>query len=1507
MENLAKKEQKKLPTLTDLLPKELEPISPESDTLKGKEEHSLEEGEVGFGDEKEEEDSSPPFEPIEGTNPQVEESSMDSHLSGISELTSHDSQHSHPVFATMAPANITPVKPPLDLSNNDSQLSKVSSGSRLSIVSLGEQDFKLRYDVESNDESQGSKSLIHIPLPERNIEETKEDIVTVKENYIHDISGGFSEESNTSSNRLQIYTQENSENNSLDVKEIEKDMQGKTLNENMENSTFIEFDQMSSEIKTENRFDEKQENSSNREPSYSEDVPVNSDITEEKDDIKTEDKFDAFQQNKSLESGEDSIDKKSEELGIKHEQEVDLLYEMDVNEKIDNSWDEKISTKSEELLERKLDYKSEGCDKTLDDKPERISIEKFERRQDEKLERKVDEKYEKKADEKYEKNPDEKYEKKAEEKYEKKADEKYEKKPDEKYEKKPDEKYEKKPDEKSEKYEKKPDEKSEKKSEKKCEKQLEEKADRRTSDRSEKKVDEKSTKKLDDKSTKKVEEKKSSDKKSDDKSERKLDERKSSEKKSDDKGDKKGEDKADKKYDSKTDKKSEDKKHDKCREERDKSKDKKDEKKRTTSESKDSKKNEIIHSSENDKRKSDKHKRDHGDSRSRSEKSNKHDSKETKDKSKRDEKAEKEALKEKSKHETKDIKEEKKTEEKDKKNDKESGREKVKKEETEVSKHDKEVKKSKSDDKKDRDGKDKQKSDDKGKTRHDEKHRERLKSEGKEKSDKEKTRHDDKNKDSSRSSSKDNKDRNKQDGRDRSKEPSSKSDEKKTKDKAKHDEKSNKTTEKSSVKKSENKSRNSDHKSRDSGKKSKESKGKSVTDDHRIHRDKHSEDRRSADRDSNGTPHDRTIGNTASHKNGSDSQPSQSRREKGGSTSTSSKSDNGGNSDSCSHSQEVESPRKDESYSPSKSSSPPSSLPFKKRPLSIQSDEEFSDNERSRKSSKALYSKIKKPKIAANIFEVKKIMMLRKSLAKKERKKQKELRDTREVKQGDMNVKNEKKVPKPVVIKRTKLGDVEKSLRKEVHTSLSQKQVPLSDVENDDQELKYFESEGISHADSEFLAYVKRLLDNDNLSEFSNSDSELSETDDVIHLNNINFDEIVAKELGARFVNTSNGIEVVFDESPNREVLKNRRISVESVQESMMDFNIIGDTVVRINVNTRSNSAMSNSSEKSTDDYPSVRNAKRRRHRSSSVTSTTSNKSIPDKTGSPSDGKHSDSSQKSRKRIFSRKRPKKDLSSPQEIQPVQKRELRRARRPNTRYSNKDFASYTDEDLSHDGFPSEEAKVNNTEESCNVQLMSDAVIILNDIKSAEKELPRNISHENEDSSDEEVILGCVDIRENNNVDKGSSEDERGCGDSSMLNQDLILPTLRDLMVESGFRREDDKSDIPLIGVGNCVVSDTHKDNDNGESQASSDAYRSSDNVNSKRTGLGRSRRVGLSRPRPKVVSEQGTNEVGVNRTATPPDFVMPLSPESDVSASSGEAKKALHVQGNIFSFTSVLRK
>ncbi|KAF5287534.1 hypothetical protein FQR65_LT12205 [Abscondita terminalis] len=118
----------------DLLPNDLEAVSPESEPHDKK---------VDIDDDikvndKIDEDESPPFEPLEETMA-MEENSVDSNLSGISGLVSHDSNHS---------VENKPV--PIETSNQDSQFSKQSSDDRLSIVMSDDQELKMELNEDSN-------------------------------------------------------------------------------------------------------------------------------------------------------------------------------------------------------------------------------------------------------------------------------------------------------------------------------------------------------------------------------------------------------------------------------------------------------------------------------------------------------------------------------------------------------------------------------------------------------------------------------------------------------------------------------------------------------------------------------------------------------------------------------------------------------------------------------------------------------------------------------------------------------------------------------------------------------------------------------------------------------------------------------------------------------------------------------------------------------------------------------------------------------------------------------------------------------------------------------------------------------------------------------------------------------------------------------------------------------------------------------------------------------------
>lgn len=71
-------------SVENLLPTDLEAVSPESETIEKKQDKSFES--QTLDDSKNEDDESPPFEPLEEQPPYlpVEENSVDSHMSGFS-------------------------------------------------------------------------------------------------------------------------------------------------------------------------------------------------------------------------------------------------------------------------------------------------------------------------------------------------------------------------------------------------------------------------------------------------------------------------------------------------------------------------------------------------------------------------------------------------------------------------------------------------------------------------------------------------------------------------------------------------------------------------------------------------------------------------------------------------------------------------------------------------------------------------------------------------------------------------------------------------------------------------------------------------------------------------------------------------------------------------------------------------------------------------------------------------------------------------------------------------------------------------------------------------------------------------------------------------------------------------------------------------------------------------------------------------------------------------------
>ncbi|CAH0554399.1 unnamed protein product [Brassicogethes aeneus] len=132
-----KKGPLKIITQNDLLPTDLEAVSPESTHNDKKDDSNLDDS-INLDESKVEEDESPPFEPLDEQSSYVpqEENSVDSHMSGFSGLASHDSNNSVEMKNT-------------ECSNQDSHISHNSSESRLSIVT-SEDNTKMEICEETN-------------------------------------------------------------------------------------------------------------------------------------------------------------------------------------------------------------------------------------------------------------------------------------------------------------------------------------------------------------------------------------------------------------------------------------------------------------------------------------------------------------------------------------------------------------------------------------------------------------------------------------------------------------------------------------------------------------------------------------------------------------------------------------------------------------------------------------------------------------------------------------------------------------------------------------------------------------------------------------------------------------------------------------------------------------------------------------------------------------------------------------------------------------------------------------------------------------------------------------------------------------------------------------------------------------------------------------------------------------------------------------------------------------
>lgn len=146
----------KINILETLLPTDLEAISPDSDLHEDEFDNPTNESEKpanassentqdDLNDSKMDEDESPPFEPLEETVTLMvpEENSVDSHMSGFSGLASHDSNHSR--------------EPKVDVSNQDSQMSKHSSEGQMSFSVSDDNETKMEM-CEDSRYSKSSKS-----------------------------------------------------------------------------------------------------------------------------------------------------------------------------------------------------------------------------------------------------------------------------------------------------------------------------------------------------------------------------------------------------------------------------------------------------------------------------------------------------------------------------------------------------------------------------------------------------------------------------------------------------------------------------------------------------------------------------------------------------------------------------------------------------------------------------------------------------------------------------------------------------------------------------------------------------------------------------------------------------------------------------------------------------------------------------------------------------------------------------------------------------------------------------------------------------------------------------------------------------------------------------------------------------------------------------------------------------------------------------------------------------
>ncbi|XP_049777843.1 biorientation of chromosomes in cell division protein 1-like 1 [Schistocerca cancellata] len=729
--------------------------------------------------------------------------------------------------------------------------------------------------------------------------------------------------------------------------------------------------------------------------------------------------------------------------------------------------------------------------------------------------------------------------------------------------------------------------------------------------------------------------------------------------------------------------------------------------------------------------------------------------------------------------------------------------------------------------------------------------------------------------------------------------------EKNEKDRKGHDksrESSSSSSSRKSDKKGENKSQKNENKDKE---KKKENKSKSAPDDHFVHRDKNSEDRRSTDRDSNGTSCDKSRGKST------ESQSSQKQEKKSSRHSGTGKTE-GGVTESQDTNAKSEECNEDDSPSKSPESSPSSLLPLKKRPLHQHSEsEEDLDEYSCSNDSGKLVLKLKKPKIAANIFEIKKIMQLRKSMAKIENRnryhngKHSEIKDRRGKQQNDTEISGTAGVKEGELQSSDPVGfqvsECEDALTNDEDKLVSQEGIPLPAKETVLQNVK---QNTHMHTDNETVpSSVFKPEEEDSPNE-DNDDHDNSDVDgDLTH-----FEQASAQQTEnlAAYIRTyeenlySNPICFTdCSDSDNEETSTSHSLShlkckvVKEIVDKYVRQHFGFDSDLTVSVTEENSAAKTLRSEDITGqtyDIPTSSKSKTNTGKdvpggipkksrtaidSSGTAHYETNKNIVDNSQSSSELNHA----KFDASATSKKLPKgyvlewvpmatTDIdSSDNNAAHSHKRHFKRngGGSGKTKSTGNIYKQINTEQKAEtcvdkiSSAPSESAleRVSAPDVSETPHLNSEP-----DNSHAVNCTPSN-GPDNRyviADSDEDEYVGDEKSNVDNNIDKSSSDDEK-----VPLSADLIFHSLRDLMLESGMQKQ--ISPEKVIGI-----------TENLPKPASEP----------RRNLLGRSRRPGLGRPAPgKGVVVDNSN----SRTSTP-DFVMPLSPESDVSASSGEQNKKI---------------